>query len=242
MRFSDMNWMQMETYLSKDDRCILPLGCVEQHAALSLCVDAIVAERLAVEAADPLGIPVCPVLPYSPTPSHAAFPGTISVGLRTFLAMVEDILNSLLDGGFRRILILNGHGGNSPAKTIAQEVLAKHSGSAIIFHSWWTAPETAAAIRQIGPDGNHANWLENLPWTRIGQEVPAAKTPIDEPRMDASTPTVAKEMLGDGSYGGSYAADDVKMLALWETAVREVRELLEQAWPTHVQPGAYIND
>ena len=43
MRISDMNWMQVEAYLHRDDRCGLPFGSTEQHAQLSLCVDAILA-------------------------------------------------------------------------------------------------------------------------------------------------------------------------------------------------------
>ena len=54
MRISDMNWMMVEEYLKRDDRCVLPLGSTEQHAYLSLSVDSILAERIAVEAAEPL--------------------------------------------------------------------------------------------------------------------------------------------------------------------------------------------
>ena len=74
MRIGDMNWMQVEAYLKGDDRCVLPFGSTEQHAHL-LCVDAILAERVAVEAAAPLGVPVFPVMPFGLAPYFAAFPG-----------------------------------------------------------------------------------------------------------------------------------------------------------------------
>ena len=51
MRIADMTWMQVEAYLERDDRCVLPLGSTEQHAYLSLAVDAILAEKMAAEAA-----------------------------------------------------------------------------------------------------------------------------------------------------------------------------------------------
>ena len=54
MQISEMNWMMVEEYLKRDDRAVLPLGSTEQHAYLSLSVDSILAERLAVEAAEPL--------------------------------------------------------------------------------------------------------------------------------------------------------------------------------------------
>ena len=52
----EMNWMQVETYLKRDDRCVLPLGSTEQHAYLSLCVDNILPEKLANDAVGTLGV------------------------------------------------------------------------------------------------------------------------------------------------------------------------------------------
>src|SRR5574342_1017507 len=68
VKISELNWMQVEAYLKRDDRCLLPLGSTEQHAYLSLSVDSILAERVALEAAEPLGIPVFPALAYGITP------------------------------------------------------------------------------------------------------------------------------------------------------------------------------
>jgi creatinine amidohydrolase len=55
VRIHDLNWMQLEEYLGRDDRIVLPLGSTEQHAYLSLGTDNVLAERLAVDAAEPLG-------------------------------------------------------------------------------------------------------------------------------------------------------------------------------------------
>src|SRR5436853_2088184 len=100
--------MQLEAYLERDDRIVLPLGSTEQHAYLSLETDNILAERVAVEAADPLGIPVLPVQPYGLTPSFAAFPGSVTLRATTFLSLVRDILDSLYSHGFRRVAVVNG--------------------------------------------------------------------------------------------------------------------------------------
>ena len=62
MRIRDLNWMQLEAYLETDDRIVLPVGSTEQHAYLSLETDNILAERASVDAAEPLGIPVLPVI------------------------------------------------------------------------------------------------------------------------------------------------------------------------------------
>ena len=76
MRIAEMDWRMVEDWVRHDDRCVLPLGSTEQHAGLSLATDAILAERVAVEAAEPLGIPVFPVLPYGLTPYFTSFPGS----------------------------------------------------------------------------------------------------------------------------------------------------------------------
>src|SRR2546426_2076709 len=105
VRISEMNWMMVEEYLKRDDRCVLPLGSTEQHAYLSLSVDSILAERIAVEAAEPLGLPVFPVLAYGITPYFRAFPGSITLRIDTYLAVVRNILDALTEQGFKRILI-----------------------------------------------------------------------------------------------------------------------------------------
>src|ERR1700674_134632 len=121
MRIAEMNWMMVEEYLTRDDRCVLPLGSTEQHAYLSLGTDAILAERVAVEAAEPLGVPVFPVLAYGITPYFRAFPGSVSLRVSTYIALVGDLLDGLAGQGFRRIVLVNGHGGNSPAGSYAPE-------------------------------------------------------------------------------------------------------------------------
>src|SRR3954451_19995241 len=106
--------MQLEAYLQEDDRIVLPVGSTEQHAYLSLETDNILAERASVEAAEPLGVPVLPVLPYGVT-GFNAYPGSPTPLEPTLVAVISDVADSLLGQGCARILIVNGHGGNSKA-------------------------------------------------------------------------------------------------------------------------------
>src|SRR5919109_3510297 len=117
--------MQLEEYLARDDRIVLPLGSTEQHAYLSLGTDAILAERISVEAAEPLGVPVLPALAYGLTPYFAAYAGSPSLRVETFLAVLRDLLDSLHGQGFRRILLVNGHGGNVPGASLVREWAAR---------------------------------------------------------------------------------------------------------------------
>lgn len=232
MTISAMNWSQVERYLATDDRAVVPLGSTEQHAGLSLSVDSILSERVATEAAGPLGVPVFPVLAYGVTPYFLAYPGSVSLRVSTYLALVRDVLDSLARQGFRRILLVNGHGGNAPAGALAIEWMADHPGTAVKFHNWWNAPQTFAKVQEIDPVASHASWMENFPWTRLAGVVqPESQKPmVDFDRMRVMAPEGVRALLGDGNFGGLYERPDADMLAIWEVAVAETRALLEGPW------------
>ena len=90
-----MNWEHVEAWLKQNDLAILPLGSTEQHAGLSLSVDSILAEKIALDAAEPLGVPVFPVIPYGLAPYFLGYPGTISLQIKTYIQVVRDILDCL---------------------------------------------------------------------------------------------------------------------------------------------------
>ena len=232
MRISEMNWMMVEEYLRRDNRAGLPLGCTEQHAYLSLSTDSILAERLAVEAAEPLGIPVFPVLAYGITPYFRAFPGTITLRVETYMPVLREILDAMSEHGFKRILIVNGHGGNTPAQGLVGEWIADHPDVRIKFHNWWNAPKVWAQVQAIDPVASHASWMENFPWTRLAKvSLPAEQKPMsDSEKLRRLDPKSLREYLNDGNYGGRYQRDDEEMMKIWYTAVEETRELLCEDW------------
>jgi creatinine amidohydrolase len=227
-----MSWMQVEEYLERDDRAVLPLGSTEQHAHLRLTVDCILPERVASEAAEPLGIPVFPVLAYGVAPYFRDFPGSVSLRVSTHLAVVRDVLDSVAHSGFRRILIVNGHGGNDAVHRLVPEWTADHPACRVLVHDWWKAPETWAKVREIDPVASHGSWVENFPWTRLpGVELPAAPRPmVDIDRVRMLDPASLRGYLGDGNFGGLYQRPDEEMLAIWEVAVAETRALLTGPW------------
>ncbi|MGJ3237809.1 MAG: creatininase family protein [Anaerolineae bacterium] len=232
MYITDMNWMQVEQYLETDDRCVVPLGSTEQHAYLSLSVDSILAQRVALEAAEPLGVPVYPVLAYGLAHTWSAYPGTVTLSTTTYLALVRDLLDSLKRAGFRRVLIVNGHGGNAPASSMLGEWIVDNPHCQVKWHNWWNAPQTWARVQVIDPQGSHASWMENFPWTRLsGVTLPDTQKPMaDYTRMSVLNPQATREYLGDGNMGGFYQHPDDEMLGLWQVAVEETRHLLEEGW------------
>lgn len=233
MRIADMNWMQVEEYLKTDDRCVLPIGSTEQHGFLSLCTDAILAERIAIEAAEPLGVPVYPAMPFGCAPYFSAFPGTISLKVDTLLAVVRDVISSMYTSGFRRVFIVNGHGGNAAVGNLCRELLAERPEMSIRFFDWWLGPRVQAKAREIANNPSHANWFENFPWTRLADvSLPSGERPlVDISSLKQSGPARVRELLGNGSFGGAYQQSDADMTDLWAIGVEETREELERPWP-----------
>ena len=232
MRIADMNWMQVRDHAAGDDRAILPVGSTEQHAYLSLAVDAILSERVAIEAAEPLAVPVFPVLSYGLTPNFVEFPGTVTLRMATYCAVITDVLDGIARSGFRRIVIVNGHGGNSPAHGAVLEWLDRHHGTQVKWHNWWNAPQTFAKVQAIDKVASHASWMENFPWTRLGNvAMPATQKPMMSiDRFQQLDPVAKKELLGDGNYGGLYQRSDEDMLAIWRVAVDETRAVVSDGW------------
>jgi creatinine amidohydrolase len=232
MRIASMHWQQVEEHARKDDRAVLPIGSTEQHAFLSLCVDQILAERVATEAAEPLDVPVFPTINYGLTPNFVAYPGTVTLRLSTLIALMTDVLDGIWRSGFRRIVIVNGHGGNSPAHGAVLEWLDRHQGAQVKWHNWWNAPRTWAKVQEIDPVASHASWMENFPWTRLdGVAQPQSGKPVMDHLHFMQLDTAAKRRhLGDGNYGGLYQRGDEEMLALWDVAVKETREIIAGGW------------
>ena len=232
MLISEMNWMQVEQYLKQDDRCILPSGSTEQHAYLSLCVDTILSSRLAREVGDRANVPVYPVIPYGLAQQWTAFPGTVTLRIQTYLALIRDVLDSIRRAGFRRILLINGHGGNAPAQGMLREWMMDNPDCKVKWHNWYNAPKTWQKVIETDPIGSHASWMENFPWTRLaGIDLPTHQKPLtDLDRLPLMTPQQTREQLVDGNMGGVYQRADEEMLAIWQVALGETLDLLEGGW------------
>jgi creatinine amidohydrolase len=203
MRVEDLNWMDVEEYLKHDDRLMLVIGACEQHGYLSLLSDVKIPLALADSASKHTGVLIAPPLNFGVSPYFLAYPGTISLRLSTLMDAVDDIVRSAYGQGFRRILVLNGHGGNSGVKIRLTELVNELTGLKVQWYAWWMAHsvEEVAIRHAIKPD--HANWLEAFPFTILSDLPEGEKVPPVVPSdvLDAQT---AREVYGDGSFGGRY--------------------------------------
>jgi creatinine amidohydrolase len=225
MRFEDLNWMDVEKYLEGDDRLMLVLGACEQHATLSLLTDIKIPMALADSASTQTGVLVAPPLNFGFSQYFREYPGTLSLRVPTLIAAVEDIVRSAYHSGFRRLLILNGHGGNTPVNDHLNDVINDLPGMQIRWYQWWDSHSVEAVAMKHNLKPAHANWLEAFPFTLVGEVPEGEKVPPRVPSsiMDAAT---ARQVYGDGSFGGRYRVEDDIMREVMEAALEDILLLL----------------
>jgi len=226
MNFEDMNWMLVEDYLKKDQRGILVLGACEQHGYLSLLTDAKIPFALAVAASEKSGVLVAHPLNFGCSPYFLAYPGTISLRLHTYLDVVEDILRSLYSAGFRKVLILNGHGGNTPVRDHLVELVNELPDLDLRWYAWWTRPVVSEISKQNSLINQHANWEEAFDFT-IVTEMPEEIKPVVQTKGAILDKTATRKTYGDGMYGGAYKADPAIMQEIFDSCLAEILEQLK---------------
>jgi creatinine amidohydrolase len=220
MRLEDLNWMDVEAYLANDDRLMLILGACEQHGYLSLLTDVKIPLALATAASERTHVLVAPPLNFGVSPYFAKYPGTISLRTKTFLAVIGDLVRGVYAQGFRRLLVLNGHGGNAPATALLSELVNELPGLQASWYAWWLAPSVQAVAQEAGLTPNHANWLEAFRFCQVADLPEGDKAPFASARLLNADETRA--LAGDGVYGGAYAAPDAVMQRLFDVCVEDV--------------------
>lgn len=161
MLLAEMSWEQVKEYLARDDRIIIPLGSTEEHGRhLGLGTDSFEAEAIARGVGEVASVIVAPALNYGMALAQMGFPGTISLRPTTLIAVLEDILRSLYRHGFRRVLVVNGHGGNAASLASAVQMVTQDApGLRVKTFEWWTDAEAyRVVIERLGEQvGSHAS-------------------------------------------------------------------------------------
>lgn len=133
----EMSWTDAKDYFAKNDMAILPVGSNEQHGPQNpLGTDHLIARALAEETAKRTGILCLQVVPFGVSAHHRQFWGTIYISPRTFRDYVRDVCIALNYYGVRKIVIVNGHGGNLPALIELARELREKEVFVSIFQ-WW---------------------------------------------------------------------------------------------------------
>ncbi len=156
----NLSYPEVEEYLKEKDIILVPTGSVEQHSPYGLIgTDFIAAEAVARRVSEAMQILVAPTVKYGVSPHHMAFGGTVSLKPDTMIMLISDIIESLVAHGFRRIVFINGHGGNISSIKIAMERLkARMIEGCFEVISWYEMEEVRQLSTDLftGQEGHHA--------------------------------------------------------------------------------------
>jgi creatinine amidohydrolase len=223
MRLQDLNWMDVERYLERDSRIILVTGATEQHAYLSLMTDILIPSAMAEAVAKRENVLVAPSLNFGVSYLFGEFPGTISLSQQTYEHAVLEIVESLLHQGFRRFFIFNGHGGNRLPTRLHD--FQMDGIIRVMWYDWWRSDAARSFAEREGLRIEHANWGENFPFNRVAESPQQPKAPINNDML-IDERYAAREILGDGNFGGPYQVDDELMYMLFDEVVEEAAEMV----------------
>lgn len=135
----EMSWQEAKDYFEKSNIAIVPVGSNEQHGpANPLGTDHLIAREFAQEAAKRTGVVCLQVIPFGVSPHHRQFWGTISIEPKVFKKYVKEVCLSLKYYGVRKIVVVNGHGGNLAALAQMAREMREQDVFVTVFQ-WWPA-------------------------------------------------------------------------------------------------------
>lgn len=234
---AEMGWPDVAAYLESDDRIILPIGSTEQHGRhLPLSTDILVPTELARHLGERTGVLVAPPLHYGMSLHHLGFPGSLSLRPETLAHVLEDLLRSLYRHGFRRIFVLNGHGGNvAPLRVALANLMGDLPDLAVRLRHWWREPAVDKLLQAtIGvPHAGHADAGETAPVLALRPDLVrldrARHSPDDEP-IEMLTEQVFRRRFPHGVIGTNPHLATAELGEQILTAVTDLYVAQLKAW------------
>lgn len=243
MQYGDLRWPQVPDLTHRV--VVLPLGSLEQHGHhLPLLTDSMICSEIVRRAEVQLEDVALflPLVWMGASEHHTRFPGTMSVRHETYTALLDDLLESVIRSGFKRILLLNAHGGNAlPGQSALYRVQMRHRDERdlwLVFATWFEL--AAGQIRAVpGLEQDHVTHACELETSMVlglrpelvdlnaarGAIVPFDSAFYAPDSRRASRVTLARPMehiTATGGYGHPELATAEKGGALFEAVVDEV--------------------
>lgn len=174
MKLQLATWPEIQDYLQRCDALLIPIGSTEQHGPTGLIgTDAICPEHIAGGMSEQ-GVLVAPTISIGMAQHHLRFPGSITLRPTTLIEVIRDVVTSLVSQGFRRMMFLNGHGGNIAtiqaafADLYADASLGGEDTKYVLqLYNWFQGSRVGALSRELFGDaeGSHATPSEvSLTW------------------------------------------------------------------------------
>jgi len=225
----EMSWTEAKEYFAKNDIAIIPVGSNEQHGPQNpLGTDHFIAKALAEETAKRTGVLCLQVIPFGVSSHHKQFWGTIHISPETFKNYVKEACLALDYYGIRKILIVNGHGGNLTAlMQLGRELREK--GIFVSVFQWW--PVSSKFLPELfkPEEMRHACAEETSVNLALHSQIVNMDKAIDEePRKHilqeegVTLPLDTADYTNSGVFGRSTTASVEKGKKVLEAVVREL--------------------
>jgi len=235
---------QLKSLADANAIVVVPVGSIEQHGPhLPVKVDALLATEVARRAALKIQthqpILVTPTVWCGLAEHHMDFCGTLTLDFETFHALLRNLCRSIRHHGFRRIFLLNGHGGNIAAlNVICSELVRELEGLRVVSGTYWTLPEVAekfAEILEVQQNVRHAGEAETSMMLALESEL------VDQSILNQAdgTPEIPfygsgvsrwvsfKEVSANGVIGSPSVATAAKGELLLEVASEGIAGVLQ---------------
>lgn len=241
MHLADMNWPAVRA-LNRDTPVVIPIAALEQHGAhLPLFTDSLLCGEIARRVEERLGDRVlfAPLQWLGNSDHHLDFPGTLSAAPRTYLDLLGGLMENFIGHGFRRLVFLNGHGGNDvPGRQAVFERRQRHrtrNDLLLLCATYWSLGgrpwevEPSLEQRQMG----HACEWETSMILRIAPRLVGALDALEEvpPGVGfepAARGWVTQDRTVPGHIGNPRLATAAKGEALFRVFTEDVVALLER--------------
>ncbi len=238
----EMSWAEAKEYFTKNDIAILPVGSNEQHGPQNpLGTDHLIAKALAEETAKRTGVLCLQVVPFGVSLHHKQFWGTIYISPKTFKNYVREACLALNYYGVKKIVIVNGHGGNLDAlMELAREL--RERGIFVSVFQWW--PVAGKLLPELfkPEERRHACAEETSVNLALHPEiVDMGKAVDEEPRKHAfqaegvTVPLDTVDYTSSGVFGKSTTASAEKGKKVLEVVVNELVKHVEILQKTKIE-------
>jgi len=230
----EMSWAEAKEYFAQNGIAILPVGSTEQHGPQNpLGTDHLIARALAEEAAKQTGVLCLPVVPFGVSVHHRQFWGTVHVSPSVFREYVREVCLSLKYYGVKKVVVVNGHGGNTSSLVeLAREF--REQGVFVSVFQWWRASEKLLPELFDSEERGHAGAEETSVNLAINPHLVETTKAVDEKEscrlVESAGVSYGLDTIDytvSGVFGVATTASSEKGKRVFEASVRELVEHIE---------------
>lgn len=242
-----MSWRDAKVALGAARVALVPIGSTEQHGPhMTLDTDSAIAEAFARRLGEHLGgdCILCPTIRLGMSEHHMSFAGSLTLQAPTLLGLVEDVVESLAHHGLKRVLLVNGHGGNQDGLRLAARASGRAGTSKVAALMWAALAADLILQRAATPYHSHACDIETSVALAIAPHVvlrdrieapspPSGPAALAEPRSRYDFPVPFEQWTSNGALGDPRLAtkelgDEIVALAL-ERSLDFVRRFIARS-------------